>query len=152
VERASVRVGIIAMLIGFALAGCGSSSKSSTSATTASITKADFVAKGNAICGTGNKQRNGAGKALGNNPSRAQVVNYVRKSFVPGIQSTIDQLRALGAPAVDRAAVTSMVNLAQSDLDKLKANPILIFNSPSLFHGFALKAHAYGLKQCARNA
>jgi hypothetical protein len=155
----TLKRGVAAVIVSVALAGCGSSSKSSSSsstsaatATTASITKAEFLAKGNAICAAGNRQRVGVGKALGNNPSRSQVVNFVEKGFVPGIQSTIDQLRALGAPAGDQAKVTSMLDLAQADLNKVKANPVELLGGPGAFHGFAIQAHAYGLTQCAKNA
>ena len=125
-----------------ALAACGSSSKSSSTGTTPTITKAELVAKGNAICQQGNAARNGQGRALGNNPSRTQIINYVKNDFIPGIQGTIDQLRALGAPAADQAHVKSMLDLAQSDLDKLKARPALLETGPGLFHNFALQAHA----------
>ena len=141
------------LAIVFAATGCGSSKKSSTGSSAApAITKAEFLAKGNAICQQGNVARTKAGNALGNNPSRKQILDYVTKSFIPGIQSTIDQLRALGAPAGDQAKVTGMLNLAQADLDKLKAKPILLANGPGLFHNFAVRAHAYGLTQCAKNA
>ncbi len=161
-DRTTLKLGLVTAIVSVALAGCGSSSKSSSSssssgsssssATTPSITKAEFLAKGNAICQAGNGARKIQGNALGNNPTRAQVVNYVEKDFIPGIQSTIDQLRGLGAPAGDQARVTSMLNLVQSDLNKLKAKPTLLLAGPGLFHNFAAQAHAYGLKKCAKNA
>jgi hypothetical protein len=74
----------------------------------------------------------------------------VNNTFVPNVQAAISGIRALGAPAGDEATVTSFLDTAQADLDKVKANPLQL--SASLFANFAKPAHAYGLTQCARNA
>ncbi len=149
--RDLVKPCLFVLVAAVALAGCGSS-KSSSTKTTASITKAEFLAKGNAICQATNAARNKQGRALGNNPSRPQLVRYVKQDFIPSIQSTIDQIRALGAPPGDQAKVTGLLNLAQADLNKVRANPLLIVSGPGVFHNFAVQAHAYGLTQCAKNA
>ena len=148
-HRDVVKPCLLALVAALALGGCGSS-KSSSSA--GSITKAQFVAKGNAICAAGNASRKRRANALGNNPTRAQIISYVKKIFVPNIQQQIDGLRGLGASHGDQAKVTGMLDLAQADLDKVKAKPILVAQGPGLFQNFATEAHAYGLTQCAKNA
>jgi hypothetical protein len=141
------------LIVGLAAAGCGSSSsssKSTSSTTTPAITKAAFLAKANAICTAGNKLSNAAGAKLGKSPSQAQVVASVKSVDVPSIQSQIDGIRALGAPAGDQATVTNMLNLAQADLNKVKSNPAVL--SGTTFADFAKIAHPYGLKACAPNS
>jgi len=130
-----------------AVAGCGSSSSSSSAP---SITKAQFVAKANAICVAGNAVTTKAAMKLGSNPSAAQILAYTKGTLIPTIQGQINAIKALGAPKGDEATVSSFLALAQADLNKLKANPSLIIKGgPTLFHDFALKAHAYGLTKCA---
>src|SRR5437763_7826577 len=99
-------------------AGCGSSSKSSKSTTTSTpaISKADFVAKANAICAKGNKVTAAAGKKLGKSASKAQVTALVKGTDVPSIQAQITGVRALGAPSGDEATVKKFLDLAQADL------------------------------------
>jgi len=147
---------IIAALVfaSLAVAGCGSSSSSSTSSnSTAALTKTAFLAKGNAICVKTNKQTNAGFGKLGNKPTKTQITAYVNSGFVPTIQSAIDGIKALGAPSGDQAKVTSMLNLAQADLNKVKANPVVFVTGGSnTFADFAKVAHAYGLTACAKNS
>jgi hypothetical protein len=127
-------------------AGCGSSGGGSS--TTAAMSKADFVAQANAICSKGNKATNAVGAQLHKGMSAAQVAAVVNKSFVPSVQSQIDAIKALGAPAGDESTVSNMLDLAQADLNEVKADPSLIGNS-NQFADFAKVAHPYGLTSCA---
>ena len=138
------------LIVGLSAAGCGSSSKSSTTSTTA-ITKTAFLAKGNAICTNGNRQLNAARKkAFGNKkPSRAQSTTFVKTSFTPIVQSQIDAIRALGAPSGDEATVTKMLDSAQKGLNTVKSNPALLVGGPDSFANFRKMAHPYGLTACA---
>jgi uncharacterized protein HemX len=148
---------IIAVLIlGFAAAGCGSSSSSSkttSSTATTALTKAQFVARANAICSTGNNQIAAADAKLSKNPTKAQITAVVKTTTAPSIQAQINGIRALGAPSGDKATVTNMLNLAQADLNKVKSNPAsLATGGASPFADFAKVAHPYGLTACAQNA
>jgi hypothetical protein len=133
------------LVLALVSAGCGSSSKSST---TAALSKPQFLAQGNAICGRGNQSFGAADKALGNQPSKAQITTFVTRTFAPDIQSQIDGLRALGAPSGDQAAVSNMLDVAQTDLNKIKSNPALLASGAG-FAEFAHLAHPYGLTACA---
>jgi hypothetical protein len=124
------------------VAGCGGSSKPA-------ITKTAFLTKANAICTKGNTVTNAAGAKLGNNPTRAKIIAIVKTEFVPSIQGSISSIRALGAPSGDQAKVTSMLNLAQADLNEVKSNPLLLAGKTSPFASFAKVAHPYGLTACA---
>jgi hypothetical protein len=156
VPKRLTTVAIAAALVAGTAAGCGSSSSksvsNSTTASTPAITKAAFLAKGNAICTRGNARLAAAGAKLGNHPTQAQISAYATGTFVPLIQAQISGIRALGAPPADQTTVTNMLNLAQADLDKVKSNPRLLAAGPGTFADFAKVAHAYGLKACAQTS
>ena len=139
---------VATLVLVLATAGCGSSSKS---ATAASLSKPQFLAQGNAICARGNQQLAASDKALGNQPSQAADRGFVTSSFAPNIQSQIDGLRALSAPSGDQASVSKMLDVAQTDLNKIKSNPALLASGAG-FAEFAKLAHPYGLTACAPNS
>ncbi len=141
---------VAAMLVlGLAAAGCASSnSKTTSSSTTAALSKPQFLAHGNAICAQGNQSLAAADKTLGNQPSKAQITTFVASAFAPNIQRQIDGLRALGTPSGEQATVTNMLDIAQTDLNKIKGNPSLLASGAG-FVDFARVAHPYGLTACA---
>jgi hypothetical protein len=136
------------LMVALIAAGCGSSSNGDSTTSMASGTKAAFVAKANAICVKGTTQTEKAGQALGNNPTEQEAAVAVPAKFVPAVQAQIDELKALSAPSGEEVTVTSMLNLAQGDLNKVKSDPRLAFETKT-FADFAKVAHAYGLKSCA---
>jgi hypothetical protein len=150
-SRRSVRLGAIAiaavLAVALVAAGCGGDSTSSTTSVPA-LSKGDFVAQANAICVKGNKATDSAGATLGNSPSQAQMSDVVTSTIVPAIQDQIDAIKALGPPSGDETTVSSMLALAQTDVDKLKGNPALL-TDPTLFADFGKVAHPYGLTSCA---
>jgi ABC-type Zn uptake system ZnuABC Zn-binding protein ZnuA len=144
------------LLAGALLAGCGSSSStsSSSSASTASsapkLTKAEFVAKANAICAKGNTVGEAAAAKLGKTPSQAQIIAYVKSTEVPAIQGQITGILALGAPSGEEATIKHIMALAQADLNRVKANPNLFTSNVNVFADFSKLAHPYGLTACAK--
>jgi hypothetical protein len=152
------------VLVALAGIGCGSSSKSSTTTaatttaattttatttTAAALSKPQFLAQANAICTQGNQRIGPAGQALGNHPSTAQIAAFATGTFVPNIQGQIDALRALAAPAADKAAVKTMLDVAQANLNRIKIDPLLLAGSTPPFAEFGKLAHPYGLTACA---
>lgn len=138
------------LAVGLAAAGCGnSSSKTDNASATTVLSREQFLAQGNAICARGNQTLTTAEQALGKQPSEAQFKAYVASTFAPTIQSQIDGIRALAAPTADQAQVTSMLNVAQADLNQVKSNPATL--TEKTFTNFAKLAHPYGLKACAPN-
>jgi hypothetical protein len=134
------------LFAGLLVAGCGSSSSSSSSSAAAKppLTKAQFLAQGNAICTQGNKNLAGPEKALGANPKEAQVVAFITGPFKSEVQRQIDAIRALKAPTADQATVKHIFDLAQSELDHVTSDPkAFITASVSPFKPFSTVAHAY---------
>jgi hypothetical protein len=149
------------LMLTLAAAGCGSSSSSSSSSTTAAVTKASFLAKANTICTKGNKEQAAASAKLQKQQkniqtqqkSNAAFAVFVHGTLVPNVQGQIDAIRALAVPAADQATVTHLLNIAQADLNKVKANPTAsLSGKTNPFANFAKPAHAFGLKACASNS
>jgi hypothetical protein len=137
------------LIVGLGVAGCGSSGSSSTTSTTA-ITKAGFLKFGNAICTKGNKAINKAGKqvfAKNQKPSAAAFNKFATGTLIPTIQSEISAVAALPVPSGDEATVKKIVDTAQADLNKAKANPALL-KSNKLFAASNHLANSYGLTAC----
>jgi hypothetical protein len=146
-------IAALTALVLLALAGCGTSGKTTSSATSAtqgpSISKATFVAKANAICTKGNAENKAAGAKLGANPSEVQVVAFVKGHEVPAIQAQLDAIKALGSPPGDEAKVAKMLALGQAGVDAVKSEPTLVTTGADVFAHFAQLAHPYGLVACA---
>jgi hypothetical protein len=148
--RGGVRgIAIPALLtVALSASGCGGASSSTNSAATlTTITKTEFVAKANAICGGAAPVLSAATAKLATHPSRTAIMAVVKNTFLPSIESQITEIRALGTPSGDQATVTRMLQLVDADLNKLKLNPGLIITN--VFGDFAKVAHPYGLTACA---
>jgi len=141
-----------ALIITLVAAGCGSSSKTSSTtkpiAATA-ISKAEFVKRANAICVKGNAASKAAAAKLGAKPSESEIVTFVRSTEVPAVQAQIDAIRALGAPPGDRATIAQMLKLAEGAVKEVRIQPTVISSGVDVFSAFARVAHPYGLTSCA---
>jgi hypothetical protein len=135
------------LMIGVGVAGCGSGSSATKAPPTATITKAQFLAKANAICGRADPVLSEAEAKLASARTKAQVVAVVRNVYVPSIEAQVTGIRALGTPSGDQASVLSMLRLVQADLNRLERKPALV--ATDLFANFAKVAHPYGLTACA---
>lgn len=138
------------LIVGLGATGCGSSSTpsaSTKSAPVAAITKTEFLAKANAICGSADPVLSEAAAKLASHPSRSQVAAIVKGTYVPSVEAQISGIRALGTPAGEQVAVAGMLRLVQTDLSKLKSKPMLV--TTDVFGNFAKVAHPYGLTACA---
>jgi hypothetical protein len=148
-----------ALVVGVCVAGCGSSSNSTSTETTAAISKAEFVAKGNAVCVKGEKAQEAEINAYvkkhdleNKKPGKAQEAELVETVVVPNIQSQIDGVKALGAPSGEEQQVSSALELSQQTLEKIDANPELAFGNKDTFAAAGKQLHALGLKECAPNS
>jgi len=142
-----------------AVAGCGDDKKSSS----AKPTKADYIAKADAICAAGKTQARPYKKQLDSLPADAQI-----KDTVPAVQGELKvsrdstaKLRALAAPSEDKATLARYLALLDkalvagnqliaaartNDIAKVKqvgaANPALRSERKQV-------AKQYGFKHCA---
>ena len=145
--RRALAVLVLALAAVTLLASCGSSKKKAHAPSPQVLTKADYVAKANAICAEADPELVAASAKLAARPSRAQVIALVRSTFVPSTEAQIRAIKALGIPPGEEAIAHRMLALVQGDLAKLKRNPALI--EGDVFGDFARVAHPYGLAACA---
>jgi hypothetical protein len=147
--NASMTALVVLALAGIAV-GCGSSSNNN-STSTASLTKAQWIAKADAFCQAGTAQTNAAGtQQFGNQkPSQAQIQQFATTTIIPGIQSQVDKIKALGAPVGDEQQVNTLISTVQADLDKAKSDPSLVTQGNAFSDANKL-AQQYGLKVCGK--
>jgi hypothetical protein len=80
--------------------------------------------------------------------NEAQLEDFASSTLIPKVQSQIDGVKALGAPAGEEAQVNQLITTVQEDLDQLKADPSKI-KDDHLFDDSDQKAKALGLTECA---
>jgi hypothetical protein len=147
-----------ALIVGVVVTGCGGSS--STTETTAALSKAEFLAKGNAVCIKGEKAQEAEINAYvkkhgleNKKPSEAQVAEIVETVAAPNIQGQIDGVKALTPPSSLAKQVETAIELAEEALEKVEANPQLFFSeAESPFAAAGEELHAVGLTKCAPNS
>lgn len=142
--RRSMRVMLaVAGLGGSVLTGCGGDK---------SLSKAEFIKKGDAICTKGNQEINAAAKkAFGNGsqPSKTQIAKFAKDDAIPAIETQISDLRGLAPPKADKAKVKKILDTANAALDKIKADPSILAGQQPFEESNKL-AGDYGLKACAQ--
>jgi hypothetical protein len=123
----NLRRGFVATLV--LVAGIASFA---SSAAAKPLTKAQFVAQANALCGAAQTAILPAFQKLssqigssGGSPSPQQITAFVGV-FAPIVQKQINETRALKPPKLDQAAVTKILKTDQNELNMLKANPQLL--------------------------
>ena len=142
---------VCVLAAGLLAAGCGSSDKSGEKS---SITKAEFVKKGNAVCAQGNKEIDAAGKKLfgkdpNKRPSKAKLEEFATTVLIPSVEDQVSKIRALGAPKGDEAKVKAILDAADQGIQKGKQDPLSLTNEGSDPFAKANKlAKAYGLTVC----
>jgi ABC-type lipoprotein release transport system permease subunit len=136
------------LAVGLIGAGCGGGDDDSD--TTTSLTKADWIAKADAICQQGNQEINQAAEQqFGNQkPTAAAVQQFATGTALPNTQTQVDKIRALGAPSGDEDQVNEILNTVQADIDKAKSAGDI--EDSTFADGNAL-AKQYGLKVCGQD-
>ena len=142
-SRTPLIIGLIAAA-GLIAVGCGGSDSS-----TSSPSKAEFVAKADAICKQGSQQIEQAAKETfsGGRPTPQQEQQFITQTVVPQSQSQIDQIRALGAPAGDEDQVNRILDAAQAATDQVKSTSDI---EESSFAQANALAKQYGLVACSQ--
>jgi hypothetical protein len=119
-----------------------------------SPSKDQFLGEANRICLAGNVDISKAAEEAitrrQESPTIARLVKFGKNRALPLLQNELDQIKALPAPAGDRAKVKASIDQAQSDLDELKAKPLLFasLNPVGPFSGTNGPAKRYGLAPC----
>lgn len=129
---AGATLALLAMIL--ALAGCGGgsgSTESSSTESTSSLTKAEFVKKGNAICTNTEKEvAEGVAKFMKEHnfsekkpPTAKQIAELAEEVLVPKVRKQIDEIRALGIPSGDEKEVEAIFAAAEEALKETEEDP-----------------------------
>jgi hypothetical protein len=117
------------------VAGCGGggggSGSTESSESTSSLTKAEFVKQGNAICAKTEKEveegvakfakeRNFSEKSP---PTAKQIAELAEEVLVPKVRKQIDEIRALGIPSGDEKEVEAIFAVAEEALKETEEDP-----------------------------
>lgn len=137
-------VGLAALAILVAV-GCGGGGSDET------VTKADFVRQGNAICGKWQQARTAAFSEINQKfkppvtqAKREEAVLFVLKPYEKAIQG----LKELDPPAGEEAKVEAMLDAADKAWAQAKADPSALISSGVAFAKSNKLFEAYGLKEC----
>ena len=145
-------LGAIALIV----AGCGSDS--STTDSTATLTKAEFLKQGNAICAAGNKEINAGFEKFfeenefskKNQPTQADFQEGAEEVVIPSVRKQIEELEELEAPEGEEEKYEALFENAEAQLEKAEENPKLLTDENNdLFAGVNKEAKALGLGSCA---
>jgi hypothetical protein len=141
------------------VAGCGGGdSNSGTEATTGSLSKAEFLKQGNAICAKGNKEINEGfeefakenGFSEKKQPTQAQLTEVIETVVLPKVRGQVEGIKALGAPSGEEAQVEAITDAAEEALEKGEEDPATLASEKAdPFAKANEKASAYGLVKCA---
>ncbi|RNL75314.1 hypothetical protein [Nocardioides marmorisolisilvae] len=144
-----------AVLISTALAGCGSSDKSSDdkSGDAKTLTKTEFQTQANKLCDQANKDTETYGANITEKSSDSDVADAIDKT-VKRNDELVDAIAALKAPKDIQDDVTSMldaVRAADQELDKVSSVKDMMSFDPNatVFKTANEKAAALGLDTCA---
>lgn len=148
-------VGVLA--IALIVAGCGGSSSDDSTTSTASITKAELIKQGDAICQSGNKEIEAGfeefakenGLEENQEPSEAQAAEISETVLLPSIQKQIDAIRALGAPSGEEEEVSKILDTVEEEIEAAEEEPeaLITTNTTPFKQGNEL-AQEYGFKVC----
>ena len=137
-----------------AVAGCGSSSDSTES--TASLSKAEFLKKGNAICKEGNESINSEFEEFTkeNNlsetaePPKETQEEAVEQVLIPAISRQIEEVKALGTPEGDEGELAELISAEEGVVEEAEENPLLLFETTAKQKEANKLATNYGLTVC----
>jgi hypothetical protein len=136
------------------VAGCGSSG-GTESAT--SLTKAEFLKKGNAICAKGGEEINKAYEefsrkhvAGGKTPSQALLDEAAAEIVLPVREREVRLLLALGAPSGSEQRVEEMLTAWEEGIEKGEEDPNSLRKAGPEFAFYKSYSMGidYGLKKC----
>jgi len=139
----------LALLIG----GCGGGETSAGGETpTSTMTKAQFLKLGNAICAEGNDEINAVyGKYAAHPPGEAKM-NQVAQEIVPPVRrKVVRRLRALDPPAGDEKRVEEILEAIEEGIEKGEENAASLraYRTEYAFERAYKMEIDYGLTKCA---
>jgi hypothetical protein len=141
------------MALAVIAAGCGSSDDDSTEATV-TLTKAEFIKQGDAICEKSNKQSESEAEEFAEengfdleNPDKEKLEEAIVEVLVPSLNQQAEEIDALGAPEGDEEKVEAIVASLEDAAAEIEDDPGSVFEGGPLKEPSKL-AGDYGFKVC----
>jgi hypothetical protein len=145
---AAAAAAVLVMLV----AGCGGGDE--TTDETVTLTKAEFIKQGDAICKKGNDQSEKEAEEFAEEndftlekASDDQLEEAVSEVLVPSLNQQAEEIDALGAPEGDEEQVEELVVSLENAADEIEDKPGLVFEGEVLEEPEKL-AQDYGFKVC----
>jgi hypothetical protein len=119
--------------------------------------KVEFLREADRICESTNARVQAAGDELvqgRHHPPPAEVRRIVLNIVIPALQTEVEAISSLGAPAGDERQVDAILDATREGIQQLRADPLSALNGPPPGLRTAGRlASAYGSTTCdARNA
>lgn len=151
--------GVLAIAL---VAGCGGSSDSSgseSSEASSSLTKAEFVKQGDAICKKGDaaiEEEANEFAAENNidtkNPTESDQEEVIEQVVGPAIKHQGEEIAELGAPSGEEEEVEAIVSAVETGAEEVEEDPAAILKGKNPLGEAARLAKAYGFKVCGQEA
>ena len=147
--RSLVLAGAIMALVALAVAGCGSDSSSS-------LTKAEMIKQGDAICKKADERQAANFKkyvAKKSQPGgKAGEEELIRTVGLPPLQEEVTELAELEAPSGDEVEVEAIIKAIEEGIEEGEEDPAAILETTagSKFAEAEKLASAYGFKNCGK--
>ena len=144
----------IAVLVALAalVAGCGGSDD--TTDETVTLTKAEFIKQGDAICKEANEENETEAEEFAEEndfklekASKEQLEEAVAEVLVPSLNKQVEELDALGAPEGDEEQVEEIIVSLEDVAAEVEDDSSLVFEEKTLEKPSQL-ANAYGFEVC----
>lgn len=134
----------IAAIAAIGVAGCGDDD--STSSTTATLTKEEFVQQANAICAEANAENEAAAKEA--QASGGDQEAFITDTLLPSIQAQITAIEDLPVPSGEEEQVSEIVTAVNQGLDEAEADPAALTSGADPFAEANQLANDYGMTDC----
>lgn len=142
-----------AMALAAIAAGCGSSDDDSTEVTV-SLTRAEFIERGDQICKQAEEDSEAEAEEFAEendftleNASEEQLEEAIDAVLVPALDRQVEEIEALGAPEGDEEKVEEIIVALEAASDEVAADPSRAFEGEPLKEATEL-AQDYGFKVC----
>ena len=142
--------GFVAGALAVGLIGAGCNDDEGDAGIGASeLSKQEWLVEANQACKRADKTMNEEGRALFANgePNEQEMRDFAVEVVVPAFRTTIEDIRALGAPAGDEALIEELLTAQDEGTDRVAEDPLSIFEEDEPSKADRLAAD-YGLDSC----
>lgn len=156
----SLLVLLVAMACVFVAAGCGSGGSSS-------ISQAEFIKKGDAICAEGrkeiesdlsaylkkNKVKEFGEKGESEAEAKQHEVTFIETVALPGLSKQVEELKSLGTPEGAEAEAEDFFKAVEGEIKNGEKNPGPLLTTPEeVFEKSDTIAQEIGFKVCGNRS